>query len=234
MKTIGIIGGVSWESTALYYQLINQAVRNKFGGLNSARLIINSLNYAPIVQLERESRWDSVAEIIINAAQVLEKSGADFILLACNTLHKVAPEIEKSISIPFLHIADGAGEKFQKSNIQKIGLLGTQYTMEEGFYAERLKNKFGLQMIIPSREERKVIDKIIYNELCVGTVNSDSRELIKITMQSMIQFGAEGILLGCTELGMIIKPEDAPVKILDTTILHAETAVSLACKRSLT
>jgi aspartate racemase len=226
-KTIGIIGGVSWESTVLYYQLINQAVRDKFGGLNSAKLIINSLNYAPIVQLERESNWRAVTEILITAAQTLEKSGADFLLLGCNTLHKVAPAIEKSISIPFLHIADGAGEKFQKANIKKIGLLGTQFTMEEGFYADRLENKFGLQVIIPTLKEREAIDKIIYNELCVGIINLESKKLLKKTIQSMIQSGAEGTLLGCTELGIIIKPEDAPVAILDTTVLHAETAVSL-------
>jgi aspartate racemase len=227
-KTIGIIGGVSWESTVLYYQLINQAVREKFGGLNSAKIIINSLNYAPIVQLERESNWNGVTEILTNAAQTLEKSGADFILLGCNTLHKVAPAIEKSISIPFLHIADGAGEKFQKINIKKIGLIGTQFTMEEGFYANRLENKFGLQVITPTLKEREAIDKIIYNELCVGIINSESKRLLKKAIQSMIQTGAEGVLLGCTELGIIIKPEDVPVTIIDTTVLHAETAVALA------
>jgi aspartate racemase len=227
-KTIGIIGGVSWESTVLYYQLINQAVRAKFGGLNSAKIIINSLNYAPIVQLERESNWNGVTEILTTAAQTLEKSGADFLLLGCNTLHKVAPAIEKSISIPFLHIADGAGEKFQKINIKKIGLIGTQFTMEEGFYANRLENKFGLQVITPTLKEREAIDKIIYNELCVGIINSESKRLLKKAIQSMIQTGAEGVLLGCTELGIIIRPEDVPVTIIDTTVLHAETAVSLA------
>ena len=227
-KTIGIIGGVSWESTVLYYRLINQAVREKLGGLNSAKLIINSLNYAPIVQLERESNWTSVTEILVNAAQILEKSGADFLILGCNTLHKVAPAIEKSISIPFLHIADGAGEKFQKANIKKIGLLGTQFTMEEGFYADRLENKFGLQVITPGLKERQAIDEIIYNELCVGIINPESKTFLKNVMLSMIQSGAQGILLGCTELGIIINPEDATVPMLDTTVLHVETAVLLA------
>lgn len=227
-KTIGIIGGVSWESTVLYYQLINQDVREKLGGLNSAKLIINSLNYAPVVQLERESNWNAVTEILITAAQTIEKAGADFLLLCCNTLHKVAPTIEKSISIPFLHIADGAGERFQKSGIKKIGLLGTQFTMEEGFYSDRLMNKFGLQVITPSLTERETIDKIIYNELCVGIINPGSKALLKNTIHSMIQSGAEGILLACTELGILIKPEDVPITMLDTTILHAKTAVSLA------
>lgn len=227
-KTIGIIGGVSWESTILYYQLINQAVRQKLGGLNSAKLIINSLNYAPIVQLERESNWNAVTEILVNAAQTLEKAGSDFLLLGCNTLHKVASAIEKSISIPFLHIADGAGEKFKKLGLKKIGLLGTQFTMEEGFYSERLANKFGLQVITPTLTEREAIDKIIYDQLCVGINDPESKILIKNAMQSMIQSGAEGILLGCTELGLIIKPEDSPVTMLDTTVLHAEAAVALA------
>lgn len=227
-KTIGLIGGVSWESTALYYQLINQAVREKFGGLNSAKLIINSLNYAPIVQLERQSNWNAVTEILISAAHTLEKSGADLLLLGCNTLHKVAPAIEKSISIPFIHIADGAGEKFKKINLKKIGLLGTQFTMEEGFYADRLENKFDLQVITPTLKERHIIDKIIYDELCVGIINPESKEFVKNTIDSMIQSGAEGILLGCTELGIIIKSKDVAVTMLDTTVLHAETAVSLA------
>ncbi len=227
-KTIGIIGGVSWESTVLYYQLINQAIRNQCGGLHSAKLIINSLNYAPIVQLEREANWNAVTEILVNAAQVLEKAGADFLLLGCNTLHKVAPAIEKSISIPFLHIADGAGKKFQTENIQKIGLLGTQFTMEEGFYADRLATKFGLQVITPAHKEREAIDKIIYNELCVGINKPESKKLLQSAMQTMIQSGAEGILLGCTELGILIQPEDAPVTLLDTTVLHVETAVLLA------
>jgi aspartate racemase len=227
-KTIGIIGGVSWESTALYYQLINQSIRDKFGGLNSAKLIIKNLNYAPIVKLENESNWNAVAEILINAAQILEKAGADILILACNTLHKVAPAIEKSILIPFVHIADGAGEKFQTNKIQKIGLLGTQFTMEERFYADRLEKKFGLQVITPTLTERTSIDKIIYNELCVGIINPESKKLLTNAIEAMIESGAEGILLGCTELGMIIQPKDAAIAILDTTVLHAETAVLLA------
>lgn len=227
-KTIGIIGGVSWESTVLYYQLINRAVRGKFGGLNSAKLIINSLNYAPIVQLESESNWDAVTEILVNAARAIEKAGADFIILGCNTLHKVASAIEKSISIPFIHIADGAGKKCQQVNIKRIALLGTQFTMEEGFYAERLENKFGLQVMTPPAKERETIDKIIYNELCVGVANPESKQFLKNVIQAMIQSGAEAILLGCTELGILIKSEDASVPVLDTTVLHVETAVSLA------
>jgi aspartate racemase len=226
-KTIGMIGGVSWESTVLYYQLINQAVRDQLGGLNSAKIIINSLNYAPIVQLERESNWSAVTDIIVNAAQTLEIAGADFILLCCNTLHKVAPAIEQAISIPFLHIADGAGAQFQKARFTKIGLLGTQFTMEEGFYAQRLEEKFNLQIITPALPERAAIDDIIYNELCVGIVNPAAKQLLMSAMQSMIDQGAQGILLGCTELGIIIKPEDVSVMVLDTTVLHAEAAVSL-------
>ena len=228
MKKIGLIGGVSWESTVLYYQQINQIIRDKLGGLNSAQLIIESLNYAPIVQLEQESNWQQVAEQLIKAAQTIEKAGADLLLLGCNTLHKVAPAIESSISIPFLHIADGAGALFRKKGIKKIGLLGTQFTMEEGFYAQRLASKFGLQVLTPSLEERIAIDRIIYQELCVGTINPESKKILKNTILSMEQSGAEGVLLACTELGIIIKSEDVSITMLDTTVIHVEMAVSLA------
>ena len=227
-NTIGLIGGVSWESTVLYYKLINQAVRDHKGGLNSAKILINSLNYDPIVKYEREENWNAVTDILVNAAQSLEKAGADFLLLGCNTLHKVAEAIEQSIQIPFLHIADGAGEAFKKAGIQNIGLLGTQFTMEEGFYARRLESKYGLKVITPLLHERKAIDNIIYNELCVGIIKEESKSLMTNAMQTMIESGAEGILLGCTELGMIIKPEDASVLIMDTTVLHVQKAISLA------
>lgn len=226
--TIGLIGGVSWESTALYYKLINQTVRNQLGSLNSAKLLINSLNYDPIVRYERENNWQAVTDLLVNAAQTLEKAGADFLLLGCNTLHKVAETIENNIQVPFVHIADGAGENFQKQGIQKIGLLGTQFTMEEGFYAQRLKNKFGLTVLTPPLNEREAIDNIIYNELCVGIIIAESRQLMMNSIRNLIANGAQGILLGCTELGMIIQPDNASVTILDTTVLHAEKAVQLA------
>lgn len=230
-KTIGLIGGVSWESTVLYYQLINQSIRDQFGGLNSAKLLINSLNYDPIVKYEREENWNAVTDILVNAAQTLEKAGADFLLLGCNTLHKVADAIEKSVKIPFLHIADGAGEAFQKAGIQKIGLLGTQFTMEEGFYARRLESKYELTVITPLPHERKAIDNIIYNELCVGIIKKESKSLMLNAIETMIESGAKGILLGCTELGMIIKPNDAPALIIDTTVLHAQKAVALSLQK---
>jgi aspartate racemase len=216
-KLIGMIGGVSWESTVLYYQLINQAVRDRFGGLNSARLLISSLNYAPIVDLENQGDWQAVGDILVTTAQNLELSGADFIILGCNT-----------IQIPFLHIADAIGEALLDAKIKKVGLLGTQFTMEDGFYADRLRNKFNLEVVVPDRDARCMIDDIIYKELCVGKILPSSRVKLSAVMASLIEAGAEGIILGCTELGMIIQPVDATVVTYDSTILHVAKTVALA------
>ena len=227
-KTIGLIGGVSWESTLLYYKLINESTRTNLGGLNSARILINSLNYAPIVQLEREDNWPAVTNILTTAAKTLEHAGANFILLACNTLHKVADAIESSIKIPFIHIADPAGESFQQSNIKTIGLLGTQFTMEETFYTHRLQSKYNLTVITPPKHQRKSIDNIIYNELCLGLTKPESKSVLLQAIQTLQSQGAEGILLACTELGMLITQQDATIPVLDTTLLHTEKAISLA------
>jgi aspartate racemase len=227
-KLIGMIGGVSWESTVLYYQLINQAVRDRFGGLNSARLLISSLNYAPIVDLENQGDWQAVGDILVTTAQNLELSGADFIILGCNTLHKVSGVIEAAIQIPFLHIADAIGEALLDAKIKKVGLLGTQFTMEDGFYADRLRNKFNLEVVVPDRDARCMIDDIIYKELCVGKILPSSRVKLSAVMASLIEAGAEGIILGCTELGMIIQPVDATVVTYDSTILHVAKTVALA------
>ncbi|MBX9924703.1 MAG: amino acid racemase [Rhabdochlamydiaceae bacterium] len=197
-KTIGIIGGVSWESTALYYKLINESVRDYLGGISSAKLFMSSLNYEPIVALERQGKWDQVGEILAATAKTLEDAGADFIILCCNTLHKVTSYIEACISVPFLHIADAAGKVAVEKGIQKIGLLGTQFTVEDGFYASRLKNKFRLDVVIPTQSDRKLIDDIIYNELCQGKVLFSSKADVIRIMQLLQKDGAEAILLGCT------------------------------------
>jgi len=225
-----MIGGVSWESTALYYKLINQSVREKLGGLNSARIFIHSLNYGPIVEYERQGNWDAVTDILVEAAKKLEIVGCSFIILGCNTLHKVSESIENAIQIPFLHIADAAADILLHAKIKKVGLLGTQFTMEEGFYAKRLQNKYGLEVIVPPSNDRKSIDNIIYNELCVGKLIEDSRFKLSAMMTSLVNAGAEGILLGCTELGMLVQPNDSSVPIFDTTVLHAHYAVKLSLK----
>jgi len=230
-KTIGIIGGASWESTVLYYKLINQSVREHLGGLNSAKILLYSVNYEPIVRLEHEGRWEEVGNQLAIAAKTLQDAGADFLILCCNTLHKATPAIEGAIQIPFLHIADAAGSKLCKSQVQKIGLLGTQFTMEDGFYASRLKDKFGLNVITPELLDRKQIDQIIYNELCQGKVRPKSKEEMIRIINTLQNNGAEAILLGCTELGMLIGSEDVTIPVYDTTLLHADEAVFMSFSR---
>jgi aspartate racemase len=227
-KLVGMIGGVSWESSALYYKLMNEAVREKFGGLNSAKLLIYSLNYDPIVALERKGNWQAVADILMSTARDLERAGAAFIILGCNTLHKVAKFIENAVNVPFLHIADAVGEALQKAGVKKVGLLGTQFTMEEGFYASRLQDKFQLEVITPPLLDRQVIDRIIYQELCVGKQLDSSRQKMSDVMQALADAGAQGIILGCTEFGMLVQEGDSPVPTFDSTILHAAKAVALA------
>lgn len=227
-KTIGIIGGVSWESTAVYYQLINQSVRDRLGGLRSAKLLMYSIDYESIVDLERQGKWNEVGKQLGLVAATLQEAGADFLILCCNTLHKVTPDIEKSIKIPFLHIADAAGKLLSESNFSKVGLLGTQFTMEDGFYSSRLKEKFGLETVIPKPPDRKVMDDIIYKELCVGKVLPESKQEVLRIIKTLQANGAEAILLGCTELGTLIKQEDAALPIYDTTLLHALQAVTMS------
>ncbi len=228
-KVIGIIGGASWESTVIYYRLINQFVREHFGNLNSAKILLYSINYDPIIQLEKEGKWEEVGNQLATIAKTLQEGGANFLILCCNTLHKATPAIEKAIQIPFLHIADAAGSVLSKSQVQKIGLLGTQFTMEDGFYASRLQKKFNLQVITPELFDRQRIDQIIYNELCQGKVlPASKKEMIRI-IQALQNKGAEAVLLGCTELGMLINPADATIPIYDTTLLHANEAARISC-----
>lgn len=229
-KTIGMIGGVSWESTALYYKVLNQSTREHLGGLNSAKILLYSLNYDEIVNLERQEKWDDVGDELAHAAKILEAGGADFIILCCNTLHKMTPSIEEAVQIPFLHIADPAGSVLVGSHIQKVGLLGTQFTMEDGFYHKRLVDKFDLEVVTPSREDRLFLDSIIYDELCQGKVLAGSKQKLLQIIQNLKEQGTEAILLGCTELGMLVGKEDVDVPICDTTVLHAGEAVNWSLK----
>lgn len=227
-KTIGMIGGVSWESTVLYYKQINQLIREHFGNLHSAQIVLHSLNYEPIIRLEQEDRWAEIGEQLAKKAKDLEQAGADFVLLCCNTLHKVAPSIEQAIDIPFLHIADAAGKELVRQNIQKIGLLGTQFTMEDGFYASRLKDRFDLDVLVPDLTDRQETDRIIYQELCQGKITSSAKQTLIQIIQSLQEKGAEAILLGCTELGLLITQQDASIPVYDTTVLHVQEAVRQA------
>lgn len=229
-KMIGVIGGVSWESTTLYYKLINEFVRERLGGLNSAKILLYSLNYNPIVELERQGKWSDVGNELAHAAKTLQEGGADFIILCCNTLHKMAFSIEKTVHIPFLHIADPSGNILKNNHIQKVGLLGTQFTMEDGFYASRLTDKFDLEVIVPCEEDRKHLDSIIYDELCQGKTSLESKQKLIRIIQNLNEQGAEAILLGCTELGMLIHEGDVEVPLYDTTLLHANEAAGWSIK----
>jgi aspartate racemase len=227
MKKIGMIGGVSWESTAVYYKLINEAVRDKLGGLTSAQLLIHSLNYQEIVDYENQDKWDQVSAILCGVSKQLQQSGADFVMLCCNTLHKIASDIEQSISVPFLHIADAAGHRLKKDKMKKIGLLGTKFTMEDGFYSARLQEKFQIDVILPEAAARNTIDSIIYKELCAGIFSEQSKVTLLQIIDELVERGAECVLLSCTELGILIKSDDCSSPILDTTVLHAQLASSL-------
>lgn len=227
-KIIGMIGGVSWESTALYYQLLNRSVREYLGGLNSAKILMYSLNYEPIVKLEKQGKWDDIGNELVAAAKSLQEGGADFIILCCNTLHKMAPSIEQALHIPFLHIADPAGNILVDTHVQKVGLLGTQFTMEDGFYSSRLADKFGLDIILPLEEDRQCLDSIIYDELCQGKIVSESQQKLIEIIYHLSGQGAEAILLGCTELGILVSEEEVDLPIYDTTVLHANEAVQVS------
>lgn len=232
MKTIGLIGGMSWESTVEYYKLINEAIKGRLGGLHSAQCLLYSVDFEEIERFQREGNWEQAAEILIQAAQSLEKGGADFIVLCTNTMHKLASSIEKSVNIPLLHIADATAQRIKHMGIQVVGLLGTQYTMEQEFYKERLKAQ-GIEVMIPNLEDREAVHKVIYGELCLGTIREASRQRYLDIIQTLKDQGAQAVILGCTEIGLLVKPEDTDVILLDTTVIHAEEAVKYALQNEL-
>jgi aspartate racemase len=228
MKTIGLIGGMSWESSIEYYRIINEVTKSKLGGLHSAKSVMYSVDFAEIEALQHQSRWQEAAGLMVAAAQSIERAGADFIVLCTNTMHKLADEIEANIQVPFLHIADTTAKKIQSSGIQKIGLLGTRFTMEQDFYRGRLVNKHGLEVLIPNEDERQVVHRVIYEELCLGIINPESRKQYIEIMNSLVESGAEGIILGCTEIELLIHTGDVTVGLFPTTRIHAEAAVEKA------
>jgi len=230
MKTIGLIGGMSWESSQEYYRIINKTVKEKLGGLHSAKIILYSVDFEEVEKLQHQEKWDRLTELMIDAAKRVEKFGADFVLLCTNTMHKMANEVQNNIKIPLLHIADATAEKIKAKDLKKIGLLGTKFTMEEYFYKGRLAEKYSLDVIIPAEKERLIVHDIIYNELCLGYLKQSSKEQFKKIIQNFVANGAEGIILGCTEIPLLIKQEDAEVELFDTTLIHARAAVKLALK----
>ena len=228
MKTIGMIGGMSWESSIEYYRIINETVRTELGGLHSAKSMMVSVEFAEIETLQHQDRWDEAAKILIAAARSLESGGADFTIICTNTMHKLYDKIQQSVRIPLLHIADATAELIKAQGIQKIALLGTRFTMEENFYKGRLIEKYGLEVIIPGSEDMEIIHRIIYDELCAGVIQPDSKQQYADIIQRLAKEGAEGIILGCTEIGLLVKQEDSPVPLFDTTEIHARAAVKYA------
>ena len=227
MKTIGLIGGMSWESTALYYRQINLAVQQRLGGLHSAKLVLLSVDFHEIEVLQRAGDWAAAGEILADAARSLEAAGADFLLLCTNTMHIVAPAIEAAVHIPLLHIADPTAQAIQQAGLTRIGLLGTRFTMEQAFYIDRLRQQ-GLQVLLPDQEDRDTVHRIIFDELCLGQIVESSRQHYRRIMAKLVDQGAQAIILGCTEITLLVGAEDATVPLFDTTALHANAAAEYA------
>jgi len=228
MKTIGLIGGMSWESSVEYYRLINLAVREKLGGLHSARSVMVSVDFSEVEEMQRENRWGEATQTMIAAARQVERAGADFVLICTNTMHRMADEVQQAIRIPLLHIADATGQVVCSQGIRRIGLLGTRYTMEENFYRGRLLERFGLRVLVPDQAARETVHRVIYEELCQGIIMEDSRREYRNILSQLVSAGAEGVILGCTEIGLLVHAEDSSVPLFDTTGIHAQAAVDYA------
>ena len=228
MKTIGLIGGMSWESSLEYYRIINEAVKARLGGLHSAKSVMVSVDFAEIETLQHEGRWDDATQAMIRAAQQVQAGGADFVVICTNTMHKMAAEVQKEINIPLLHIADATAQVVRTRGLHRVGLLGTRFTMEEDFYRGRLVEKHGLEVLIPNAEDRAIIHRVIYDELVLGRILPASRAEYLRIMAGLVQAGVQGIILGCTEIGLLVKDEDSQVPLFDTTRIHAEAAVRMA------
>ena len=228
MKTIGLIGGMSWESSLEYYRVLNETTNTRLGGLHSAKCILYSVDFAEIETLQHEDRWQEAAQLMIEAGQSLERAGADFVVLCTNTMHKLADEIQANIHIPLLHITDATAQKIKAAGLRKIGLLGTRFTMEQDFYKGRLIDIFGLDVITPNSPERETIHRVIFEELCLGIVRQDSREEFIRIMDRLVQAGVEGIILGCTEIELLVQDGDSRVPLFPTTQIHATAAVDYA------
>ncbi|MFC1824704.1 aspartate/glutamate racemase family protein [Thermodesulfobacteriota bacterium] len=228
MKTIGLIGGMSWESSIEYYRIINETVREKLGGLHSARSIMYSVDFAEIEEMQNKAEWDKATELLIRAAKQVEQGGADFVLICTNTMHLMADDVQENIRIPLLHIADATADKIKGEGISKIGLLGTKFTMEKDFYRGRLEKKHGLDVLIPSDDEREIVHHVIYDELCLGEMKPSSKEKFDTIMKKLIQRGVEGIILGCTEIGLLVRGHVIDIPLFDTARIHAVAAVEYA------
>ena len=230
MKTIGLIGGMSWESSAVYYKIVNQEIKKRLGGVHSCQCLMYSVDFGEIAALQHSGEWDELAGIMVDAAQRLERGGADFIVLCTNTMHKLSKQIENSVQIPLIHIADVVAEAIKERHLYKVGLLGTKFTMEQEFMKDRLIEKHGIDTIIPNEEQRNFIHQIIYGELVKGIFKEESREVFLQIVNDLMSRGAEGIILGCTEIGLLISKENTNHTLFDTTEIHALKAVELALR----
>ncbi|WP_349667524.1 aspartate/glutamate racemase family protein [Lacrimispora sp.] len=227
MKTIGIIGGMSWESTVTYYQIMNETVKQELGGLHSAKILLYSVDFSEIERCQAEGDWEKSGDILASAAESLERAGADFLVIATNTMHKVAPQIQKRIHIPIIHIAEVTAEELKQNHITTVALLGTKYTMTQDFYKEKLENA-GITVLIPDKQEIEVINSIIYDELCLGSILETSKERYLQIIDGLKNRGAQGVILGCTEIGLLIRQEDTDLPVFDTTRIHAVKAAKLS------
>jgi aspartate racemase len=228
MKTIGLIGGMSWESSAEYYRIMNQTVQERLGSLHSAQCILYSFDFQEIEQLQHRGAWQKLTELMIRAAQRLEEAGAELLIICTNTMHKMAEDVQSGVGIPLVHIADATGNAIIERGLDEVALLGTRFTMEENFYKKRLREKYKLNVIIPSESDREVIDNVIYTELCRGIMQQSSREQFKAIIEKLASNGAQGVILGCTEIPLLISQQDAEIPLFDTTKIHAQAAVEMA------
>lgn len=228
MLCIGVLGGMSWESTVSYYQALNRGVRERLGGLHSACILLHSVDFAEIERLQVQGDWEQAGQVLAKAARSLEAGGADFLLLATNTMHKVAPALEAAVSIPLLHIADATGARLVRDGVRRVGLLGTRFTMEQDFYKGRLSERFALEVVTPDELQRERVHRIIYDELCLGVVNDASRAEYLAIISALAEQGCEAVILGCTEIALLVGQCQAAVPLYDTTAIHAEAAISAA------
>lgn len=232
MKTIGLLGGMSWESTSTYYRLLNEGIKARLGGLHSARLCLHSVDFAEIEELQHRGDWAATANILSTAARQVQAGGAEFLLICTNTMHKVADEIASNLDIPLLHIADATAQKLKADGVECVGLLGTRFTMEQEFYKGRLQEQHGIDVLVPEEADRESVHRVIYDELCLGKLEVTSRQLFLEVMKSLCDRGADAIILGCTEIAMLVKPTDTDINLYDTTEIHCEAAVNFALDNS--
>jgi aspartate racemase len=228
MKTIGLIGGLSWESSIEYYRIINETIQSRLGGLHSAKSVMVSVDFAEIEILQRQGNWEEATQVMIATAQQVERGGADFMIICTNTMHKMFEEVQQNVSVPILHIADATAQLIKHSGMTRVGLLGTRFTMEENFYKGRLEDRHGLEVLVPEPTEREIVHNVIYDELVLGKIRGESKGRFLEIIENLVQKGAQGVILGCTEIGLLIKEKDCAVPLFDTTAIHALAAVDWA------